>query len=112
MAQVSGLSMVASSKSKSSVLINIIDMENREGTSGRALTTNMDTSPGGETNMTVANCVYSCQGAGYLLAGVEDSGQCFCGNQFSGQSIPAVDGFKGCNQPCQGNSSGRYSTPV
>jgi hypothetical protein len=36
--------------------------------------------PGGGNNMSVANCVDSCQAAGYVLAGVEFAGQCceFC----------------------------------
>lgn len=48
---------------------------NREGTSGRALTNGLDV-PGGKNNMTVANCVSTCQAAGYLLAGVKYSGEC------------------------------------
>lgn len=36
----------------------------------------MNDTPGGETNMSVANCLYSCQRDGYLLAGIEDVNQC------------------------------------
>jgi hypothetical protein len=31
-----------------------------------------------------------------------------CGNQFSYQSKPAVDGYKGCNYPCSGNATGMF----
>ncbi|KAG4437093.1 hypothetical protein IFR05_007427 [Cadophora sp. M221] len=76
----------------------------KEGINGRALTTNMDV-PGGGNNLTVASCINACSNAGFVLSGVEFGGECYCGNQFSYQSKPASNGFKGCNVPCNGNAT-------
>ncbi|KAL2065736.1 hypothetical protein VTL71DRAFT_3406 [Oculimacula yallundae] len=75
-----------------------------EGINGRALTTNLDV-PGGDNNLTVASCINACQSAGFVLSGVEYGGECFCGNQFSYQSKPASNGYKGCNMACNGNAT-------
>lgn len=59
-------------------------------------------------NMTVDLCTAGCQSAGYVLAGVEYSEQCYCGNVFSSGGAPApatADGLNGCNMLCAGNSS-------
>ncbi|WYZ34618.1 hypothetical protein EsH8_I_000894 [Colletotrichum jinshuiense] len=71
-----------------------------EGTTGRALTYGVGTVPGAE--MTVAKCTAACKAANYILAGVEYSGECYCGNTISNGGAPAVDG---CNMLCNGNSS-------
>ncbi|KAK1545521.1 WSC domain-containing protein [Colletotrichum paranaense] len=71
-----------------------------EGTTGRALTYGIGSIPGGE--MTVAKCTAACANANFILAGVEYSGECFCGSTISNGGAPAVDG---CNMLCNGNSS-------
>jgi len=45
-----------------------------EGTTGRALTEGVGSIPGAE--MTVAKCTAACKTAGFILAGVEYSGEC------------------------------------
>ncbi|KAH7319166.1 hypothetical protein BKA65DRAFT_609130 [Rhexocercosporidium sp. MPI-PUGE-AT-0058] len=50
-----------------------------EGIAGRALDHGVAV-VGGSNNMSVSNCVTACQGAGYNLAGVEYSGECYCDN--------------------------------
>lgn len=55
--------------------------------------------------MTVALCTQACQTEGYVLAGVEYSGECYCGNTASNGGGPAPDGLSGCNMACNGNSS-------
>ncbi|KAF6829857.1 WSC domain-containing protein [Colletotrichum plurivorum] len=69
-----------------------------EGTTGRMLEYGIH----GIDGMTVAKCTTACQGLNYILAGVEYSGECYCGNQPLNGGAPAVDG---CNMLCSGNSS-------
>jgi len=54
--------------------------------------------------MTVESCQAFCSSStnNYGLAGLEYSGECYCGNAL--QQYSAV-GFTGCNMPCSGNSS-------
>src|SRR6266516_1182264 len=59
---------------------------------------------GGSGALTVALCTSACQAAGYVLAGVEYAGECYCGNTVASGG-PASDGLTGCNMPCNGNSS-------
>ncbi|CZR70098.1 uncharacterized protein PAC_19999 [Phialocephala subalpina] len=75
-----------------------------EGVTGRTLPNQVAT-PGGPANLTVAVCTSTCQTAGYVLAGVEYSQQCYCGNTFSNGGVPAPDGLAGCNMLCSGNLS-------
>ncbi|PQE03617.1 WSC domain-containing protein [Rutstroemia sp. NJR-2017a BBW] len=70
----------------------------------RTLTTNAATA-GGVGALTVEICESTCQSLGYVLAGVEYSGECYCGNNFSNGGGPASDGEAGCNMKCNGNSS-------
>ncbi|MCJ1315893.1 hypothetical protein MMC15_001213 [Xylographa vitiligo] len=60
--------------------------------------------PGGSGSMTVALCTTACKNSGYILAGVEYAGECYCGNAIANNG-PAPDGFTGCNMLCNGNSS-------
>ena len=46
-----------------------------EGVNGLALINSVNV-PGGKQNLTVAQCISSCQTGGYVLSGVEASGQC------------------------------------
>ena len=55
----------------------LIQIQRRDSTAARTLTTTMAT-PGGGANLTVALCTSACQAAGYILAGVEYAGEC-CG---------------------------------
>ncbi|GKT55210.1 wsc domain-containing protein [Colletotrichum tofieldiae] len=71
-----------------------------EGTTGRTLTYGVGSIPGAE--MTVAKCTAACASANFILAGIEYSGECYCGNSFANGGAPAVDG---CNMICNGNSS-------
>ena len=50
--------------------------------------------------ITSTNCVAHCDSIGLSIAGTEDGGQCFCGNQLQ-DSSPAPGQ---CNRPCLGDS--------
>ena len=70
-----------------------------EGTNGRALSYQQ---AGGNTN-TVENCVATCTGLGYTVAGMEYSSQCFCDNYlYNGAALTAASD---CNMACAGNSA-------
>ncbi|KAL2063582.1 hypothetical protein VTL71DRAFT_5387 [Oculimacula yallundae] len=60
---------------------------------------------GGGNNMSVSNCVTACQGAGYKLAGVEYSGECYCDNAILNGATLAPEGLSGCSMLCNGNFS-------
>lgn len=52
---------------------------------------------------TVDNCIKKCQEEGYIYAGVQFSGQCFCGDTFpDSQKYPKKDEAE-CNMPCLNN---------
>ncbi|KAI8635344.1 hypothetical protein F5Y19DRAFT_8141 [Xylariaceae sp. FL1651] len=70
-----------------------------EGTGGRALTFGAAVP---SAQMNAANCTAACQTAGYILAGTEYAGECYCGNTISNGAVPADDG---CTMKCNGNSS-------
>ncbi|KAA8646657.1 uncharacterized protein ATNIH1004_005332 [Aspergillus tanneri] len=53
--------------------------------------------------MTVENCEAGCLSAGYPLAGVEYSGQCFCDTALQNGGGPASDGNAHCTMTCNGN---------
>ncbi len=53
--------------------------------------------------MTVELCVSACASAGFLLAGVEYSQECWCDNTVHSGG-PAPDGNVGCNMACKGNA--------
>jgi hypothetical protein len=75
-----------------------------DSVAARTLTAN-GASAGGGSVLTVALCTQACQAGGYILAGVEYSGECYCGNSISNGGGPAPDGLTGCNMVCNGNSS-------
>lgn len=52
--------------------------------------------------MTIPACTAACQAAGYTLAGLEYSQECWCDNAVGGQGAPASDG---CNMACKGDGS-------
>lgn len=53
--------------------------------------------------LTIEKCVSACQAAGFILAGVEYGGECFCDNVFRNGGGPAPDGNAQCNMACTGN---------
>ncbi|KAF4631376.1 hypothetical protein G7Y89_g6750 [Cudoniella acicularis] len=70
-----------------------------EGTNGRALPNGVTTA-GGSGDMTVALCTQACFASGYLLAGVEYAGECWCGNTVTNGGMLAPDGLTGCSMLC------------
>ncbi|KIM19906.1 hypothetical protein M408DRAFT_334226 [Serendipita vermifera MAFF 305830] len=57
--------------------------------------------------MTVGNCVDACSAAGYTVAGVEWSFECYCGN-----ALPPVAATDGCVMKCDGDSAHLCGGPV
>jgi len=53
--------------------------------------------------MTIQLCVSGCETAGYLLAGAEYAGECYCDNAFINGG-PASDQTI-CSMKCNGNST-------
>ncbi|KAK5197016.1 hypothetical protein LTR92_002954 [Exophiala xenobiotica] len=53
------------------------------------------------SNNTVAGCIQACQG--YLYAGVEYGGQCFCGNSLSTGAVSTTS--TDCNMACNNNQT-------
>ena len=76
-----------------------------DSVAARTLTANYVQTEGGAQKMTVAACTTACGAAGFNYSGVEYSGECYCGNEFSNGGAPAPDGLAGCNMVCNGNSS-------
>jgi hypothetical protein len=70
-----------------------------EGKNGRALTYQQ---AGGGAN-TVESCINACIAAGYPVAGMEYSSQCFCDRILHGGAT-RIDDSK-CNMPCAGNAN-------
>ncbi|EJT97082.1 WSC-domain-containing protein [Dacryopinax primogenitus] len=52
--------------------------------------------------MTPLSCTQHCNDMGFIVAGVEYGGECYCGNALS-QSYQTPDGE--CNMPCSGAAS-------
>ncbi|KIM19903.1 hypothetical protein M408DRAFT_170271 [Serendipita vermifera MAFF 305830] len=50
--------------------------------------------------MTVGNCVDACSAAGYTVAGIEYSSECYCGS-----ALPPVAATDGCVMKCDGDST-------
>ena len=71
-----------------------------DGANGRILNTQQ---PDSQTN-TIESCVQNCTAAGYTIAGMEYSVQCFCDNFIeNGGVLAAAD--TDCNTACSGDSS-------
>lgn len=68
------------------------------GGSGRALS---GASYSSGNNMTVENCVNYCTGKNYAVAGLEYSGECYCGNALAAGATAAPAGD--CKMTCSGN---------
>ncbi|KAI8262728.1 hypothetical protein K4K58_000409 [Colletotrichum sp. SAR11_239] len=69
---------------------------------GRALGVGMAVA-GGPASMTVESCVAACSAAGYQIAGVEYSQECWCGNQIQNGGVLTLP-TDGCNMLCRGNT--------
>ncbi|KAH9882217.1 hypothetical protein J1614_001389 [Plenodomus biglobosus] len=55
--------------------------------------------------MTNAKCNDACRSAGYVLAGTEYGGECYCDNQIRNHAGPVSDGDELCNMACSGNAT-------
>ncbi|TQV98829.1 hypothetical protein V2A60_007475 [Cordyceps javanica] len=75
-----------------------------DNVSGRALPYSPVT-PGGNSAMTNEGCQNACQSAGYVIAGTEYAGECWCGNAVGGGNGLAPDGDTRCNMTCKGSSA-------
>jgi hypothetical protein len=53
--------------------------------------------------MSVENCEAGCLSAGYSIAGLEYSGECYCDNKINNGGGPASDGAAQCTMTCNGN---------
>nr|XP_031859690.1 uncharacterized protein CI109_004965 [Kwoniella shandongensis]KAA5526762.1 hypothetical protein CI109_004965 [Kwoniella shandongensis] len=70
-----------------------------EGTSGRALTWQSFR----DANMTVEKCLDYCDSANVPIAGLEYSGECYCGGVLTNGASLSIAGT--CNMPCSGDSA-------
>ncbi|CAI6337783.1 unnamed protein product [Periconia digitata] len=68
----------------------------------RTLSIGVGTTGGGQS-LTVALCISACASGHYSYAGVEYSGQCFCGNVIAGTGAPADAST--CDMVCNGNTT-------
>lgn len=66
---------------------------------------------GGPSNMTVENCEAACLAAGYILAGVEYSGECYCDSTIRNGGATATDGYAQCTMTCNGNATEKCGGP-
>ena len=57
----------------------------------------------GVTSNTIESCTLACQNAGYTLAGMEYSAECWCGTSIQAGGAPAS--ASDCNMLCSGNST-------
>jgi hypothetical protein len=81
-----------------------------DSVNARTLSVVMDV-VGGPQGMTVEACENACQAAGYVLAGVEYSAQCFCDNTLENGGGPAPDGNALCDMSCNGNTTENCGGP-
>ncbi|KAI9813477.1 MAG: hypothetical protein M1827_004153 [Pycnora praestabilis] len=58
-------------------------------------------------SMTVETCVDTCSSAGYSIAGLEYSSQCYCGNSLPSSGAPTPGVYGNCMMKCSGDS-GEY----
>jgi hypothetical protein len=53
--------------------------------------------------MTVEICQVFCNAKGFSMFGLEDAGECWCGNSLTSGSVLAVNGDSECTDTCPGN---------
>ncbi|KAJ7701835.1 WSC domain-containing protein, partial [Mycena rosella] len=56
-----------------------------------------------KTGLTPASCIAKCASLNYVLAGVENGNECYCGNILTNNPVGARD--VQCNAPCSGDAS-------
>jgi hypothetical protein len=56
----------------------------------------------GQHSVTNTKCIDYCDQAGYIMAGTEFGGQCFCSSSLIGSSSADASA---CNTPCEGDGS-------
>jgi len=59
----------------------------------------------GNHQVSNTNCINYCAANGYILAGTEYGGQCFCGNSFSAGSGSTLVANSMCTFVCEGDST-------
>ncbi|KAL7928405.1 glycoside hydrolase family 55 protein [Trichoderma chlorosporum] len=72
-----------------------------DNVNGRTLANQVQVA-GGASAMSIQACEAACQSAGYTIAGVEYSGECWCDNKFENGGGPASDGNAQCTMTCSG----------
>ncbi|KAF3055332.1 Glucan 1,3-beta-glucosidase [Trichoderma lentiforme] len=72
-----------------------------DNVNGRTLANQVQVA-GGASAMSVEACETACKAAGYTIAGVEYSGECWCDNKFENGGGPASDGNAQCTMTCSG----------
>lgn len=72
-----------------------------EAPQGRAIAANQQAD---NQQLTVESCIAACVAAGYTVAGMEYSAQCFCDNYISNGGAPASANSQ-CAMTCGGNAS-------
>ncbi|KAJ8111688.1 hypothetical protein OPT61_g5771 [Boeremia exigua] len=72
-----------------------------DGAGGRSLPNGV----GVQGQMTNEKCRDTCRAAGFVLAGTEYAGECYCGNKLVAGGAPAPDGEAQCNMACNGNQT-------
>lgn len=72
-----------------------------EGPQGRAIAANQQAD---NQQLTIESCIAACSAAGYTVAGMEYSAQCFCDNYISnGGALASADSQ--CAMTCSGNTN-------
>lgn len=56
-------------------------------------------------DMTVEKYISNCKAAGYTIAGLENSRECYCGNSIDPAKKPSVTPMGNCLYPCSGSHS-------
>ncbi|KAM0476202.1 hypothetical protein ACHAPX_006619 [Trichoderma viride] len=75
-----------------------------DNTAGRTLGNQVQVS-GGASAMSIESCETACKAAGYTIAGLEYSGECWCDTKFQNGGGPASDGSAQCTMTCSGAPS-------
>lgn len=75
-----------------------------DSVAGRTLSVGMGVD-GGAAAMTNEKCQTACMAAGFIWAGTEYSGECYCDSQLRNGGGPADDGTDGCNMLCNGDNT-------
>jgi hypothetical protein len=63
-------------------------------------------------DLTTELCTSACKAAGFIYAGTEYGGECYCGNTFQNGGGPASDGDAQCNMNCNGYAEVSFPVPL